>query len=143
MKVRMFGVLVVMVALSAACGSSSTSTPDTAAPPDVDVQAATSCKTMETVLTNTAGGKAISGPDAQKMLADSGALIHLPDGRTPTTADATLKWYDLGVVLVALFTAVSSDDTASITGYTSQARALCATIPEAAQQTAKYTPTTA
>ena len=147
MKVRVVGVLIVLVALLAACSSSSSPSPSSDSAPtsgaDVDVQAATACKTMERVLADTEGGKAISGPDAKDMQEDSGALIRTPAGLQPETTDPKPTWYDLGTVQIELYVAISSFDAASIPDLTDQARTMCATIPEAAQSAAKYTPTTA
>jgi len=140
MKVRVAGVVFVMVALLAACGSSSSPSTDTSPPPDADVQAATACKAMEQALKDTADGTPISGNDAKDFQTTAGLLIRTPDGRPPTTLDAIPKWYVLGRSLVSLYTAVASQEQADIDTYTTEARKLCATIPEAAQQTAKYTP---
>jgi hypothetical protein len=146
MRVRIVGVLVVMVALLAACGSSSSSKPaDTtpAAETDVDVQAAQACKAMEAVLTATANGDAVSGADATKMRETSDRLVRTPDGRQPAKAEEVPKWYPLGSAQVELLAAVGANDSASVTDLTTKARALCVTIPASAQQTAKYTPVTA
>ena len=142
-RVRIAGAAMVMVALLAACSSSSSpssSSSGTTAPPDVDVQAATACKSMEKALTDTADGSAISGPDAQQMRDNSGLLIRTPDGRTPNTLDALPKWYRLGTTQLQLLVAISGGDPTEIATFTNEARAGCATIPEAAQQEAKYTP---
>jgi hypothetical protein len=147
MKLRAVGLLVVLGLALAGCSSSSSSkgeaTATTTASVDADVQAATACKAMETMLKNTAGGATPSGPDTQAVTKESGALLKTPEGKTPTTADTMPKWYELGTLQILLLQAAADQDTASVDAYTKQARTICATVPEAAQKEAGYSPVAA
>jgi hypothetical protein len=140
MRVRAFGLIVVIASLFTACGSSSSPSSSSRPNVDVDFQAAQACKEMETLLTHTAVGKAITGEDAASMQRTAGVLIRTPDGHTPTTADEFPKWLQLGTVQIALYTSIATGDSEQVATFTDQARALCVTIPESAQKAADYTP---
>ncbi|MEI7592981.1 MAG: hypothetical protein WCK41_07150 [Actinomycetes bacterium] len=143
MKIRIAGLAVLLVLLSA-CGSSTNSSTESESGSDttidVDQAAASACKQMDEVLAHTADGSDISGSDANAFLKAIDPVLK-PNGSRTTRTDPVPQWKPLGLVLVPLLQAVTTHDTAAIADLTPQAQAICATIPAEAQSAAGYKPT--